>query len=814
MSKKIITILLSMLVISYISAQQTGVIIGSVKDKNTQAEIIGASILVEGTNLGTITDINGNYKLTAPVGTYTIRVSSVGYVSATKYNIPLMSGYDQVINFELLEDNVSLNDVVVTFDKEKSASAGDMISPLSVQQLTSQEIRSNPGGSLDVSKVVQTLPGVGSNNGGGGSRNDIIIRGGAPNENVYYLDGIEVPIINHFQTQGSSGGAQGILNVAFIEDLKLTSSAFDARYDNVLASTFVINQRNGNPERLEAEVRTGLTESALTFEGPIGKNKKTTFLASARQSYLGLLFSWIDIPIRPNYFDYQYKLTHRFNNKNSLTVLGIGAIDNFSFAQNANSTPENVYITRSLPYINQWNYTIGATYKHLYKKGFMTVSFSRNLFENNVDKYKEGVKDETAQTLDLESTETENKLKLDFNNFVNGWKFSGGVGAQYVKYDIDLFSQITNDLIDSNGTILLPGLSINTNNNIEFFKYGAYAQVAKVFFNKRLLVSGGVRTDMNSFTDNGNNPLKTLSPRLSLQYKITPKFDLTASFGQYYKIPAYTILGYKDNNGLLVNKDMDYIQSTHYVVGTEYLPNDALRFVAEGFYKQYANYPVSLTTGVSLANLGNDFGAIGNERVVSNGLGKALGLEFSVQQKLIKKLFYVFSYTYVESFFAGLDGVYRPSTWDNRHLLSTTLGYIFKNNYQAGLKYRYAGGNPYTPFNMPVSQQTYLLLGTGTLNYTQTNSLRLLDFSQLDIRIDKKFNFKKSTLEVFIDVQNILGALNESSPTYTFKRNADNTGFETSDGLALKQDGSNAIPLILYNKIRTVIPSIGLMFMF
>ncbi|MBN1462358.1 MAG: TonB-dependent receptor [Paludibacteraceae bacterium] len=814
MNKKFTTVLLTMLVFACTSAQQTGVIIGSVKDKNTQAEIIGASILVEGTNLGTITDINGNYKLTAPVGTYTIRVSSVGYVSATKYNILLMSGYDQLLNFELVEDNVSLNDVVVTFDKEKSASAGDMISPLSVQQLTSQEIRSNPGGSLDVSKVVQTLPGVGSNNGGGGSRNDIIIRGGAPNENVYYLDGIEVPIINHFQTQGSSGGAQGILNVAFIEDLKLTSSAFDARYDNVLASTFVINQRNGNPERLEAEVRTGLTESALTFEGPIGKNKKTTFLASARQSYLGLLFSWIDIPIRPNYFDYQYKITHQFNNKNSLTVLGIGAIDNFSFAQNANSTPENVYITRSLPYINQWNYTIGTTYKHLYKKGFMTVSFSRNLFENNVDKYKEGVKDETAQTLDLKSTETENKLKIDFNSFVNGWKFSGGVGAQYVKYNIGLFSQITNDIVDGNGTILLPGLSINTNNNIEFFKYGAYAQIAKVFFNKRLLISGGVRSDMNTFTETGNNPLKTLSPRLSLQYKITPKFDITASLGQYYKIPTYTALGYKDNNGVLVNKDMEYIQSTHYVLGTEYLPNDALRFVVEGFYKQYANYPVSLATGVSLANLGNDFGAIGNERVVSNGLGKALGMEFSVQQKLIKKLFYVISYTYVESYFAGLDGVYRPSTWDNRHLLSTTLGYIFKNNYQAGLKYRYAGGNPYTPFNMPVSQQSYLLLGTGTLNYAQTNSLRLLDFSQLDIRIDKKFNFKKSTLEVFIDVQNILGALNESSPTYTFKRNADNTGFETSDGLALKQDGSNAIPLVIYNKTRTVIPTIGLMFMF
>ena len=198
-----------------------------------------------------------------------------------------------------------------------------MTTPLSVQQLTSEEIRSSPGGNFDVSKVVQTLPGVGVSNGTG-DRNDIIIRGGAPNENVYYLDGIEIPVLNHFQTQGSSGGAQGILNVSFIESLKLTSSAFDARYDNALASTFVIKQRDGNPERLSGNVRVSATESVLTLEGPL--SSQTTFLASARKSYLGLLFKLIDLPIRPNFYDFQYKVTHKFNNKFSLSAIGLGAI--------------------------------------------------------------------------------------------------------------------------------------------------------------------------------------------------------------------------------------------------------------------------------------------------------------------------------------------------------------------------------------------------------------------------------------------------------------------------------------------------------
>ncbi len=793
-------------------SQTTGIIRGSVKDINTQEAIIGAVVSPENSTEGTITDFNGNFKLSLPIGSYNIKVSSVGFDSDTKYNIQVISGNEQIINFQLQEDNVTLKDIVISVDKEKQVTATDMFTPLSVQQLTTQEIRSNPGGNFDVSRVVQTLPGVGSNSAGGGSRNDILIRGGAPNENVYYLDGVEVPIINHFQTQGSSGGAQGILNVSFIEDLKLTTSAFDAKYDNALASTFVINQRDGNPERVSGSVRAGLTETAGVLEGPLGK--KTTFLVSARQSYTDLLFTWLDLPIRPNYFDYQYKVTHKFDKKNSLTAIGVGNIDNFSFSTTANSTPENVYTTRSLPYYNQWSYTTGFVFKHQIEKGFINVIASRNMFQNYVDKYKEGLKDPDEQTLKLSSAEIENKLKVDYNKYINGWKISAGLGAQYVKYNIDFFSQVTNEITDESGNIIIPAQTITTNSDIDFFKYGAFAQVAKGFFDRSLLVSAGVRTDMNSFTDSGSNPLKTLSPRLSLKYSLTKNWALTGSVGTYYKLPTYTSLGYRDKSGVLANKNMEYIQSTHYVLGTEYLPNQSLRFVVEGFYKQYDNYPVSVENGISLANLGNEFGAIGSEDIVSVGTGETYGVEFSAQQKMTKNLFYVVSYTYVESRYAGLDGKLIPSSWDNRHLVSATLGYMFKRGYELGLKYRFAGGNPYTPYDETTSRETYMLLGSGTLDYSQINTLRLMSFNQLDFRVNKKYNFKDITLEAYIDIQNILAFENESMPTYTFKRNADNTGFETTDGQPIKQDGSNAIPVILENKSSTVIPTIGVMLEF
>ncbi len=810
MMKSIFSIVLILFCIQ-VKSQASGVIRGSIKDKNTQEASIGATVSAEGTSFGVVSDFEGNFKLNLPVGTYRLKSTFIGFTAMFKENIIVTTGNDQIVNFEMEPTPTNLGAVEIVFDKAKSAAATDMITPLSVQQLTTEEIKSNPGGGYDVSKVIQTLPGVGGSAGGAG-RNDIIIRGGAPNENVYYLDGIEIPVLNHFQTQGSSGGATGILNVSFIEDVKLSSSAFDARYDNALASTFIIKQREGNPEKFSGNLRISGTEAAATFEGPLGK--KTNFLASARRSYLKFLFIAIDLPIRPDFWDFQYKVTHKINAKTTLTAIGIGAIDEFAFAPSKKATPENTYIIRSLPYIEQWNYTTGFTLKRLINKGFMNFSLSRNMFNNALDKFEDEKKLEPLRTFKLRSQEIENKFRFDINKFIDGWKITGGVMAQYVKYNTNLFSKITNAIKDSAGNEIAPPTKINFNSDIDFWKYGVFGTVSKNIFNDKLLVSFGLRTDMNSFINDGNNPFKTLSPRLSLAYHINSKFDITASIGSYYKIPTYTTLGYKDANNALANKSMKYIQSNHYVLGTQYLPNESLRFTLEGFYKQYNNYPVSAVNGVSLANQGGDFGSIGSEKINSNGKGQTYGFEFFVQQKLVKNLFYVLSYTFVRSEFSGSNGKLIASSWDNQHLISSTLGYKFKRNWQLGLKYRLAGGSPYTPFDLQASQQSYLLLGTGILDYTKLNSQRLNTFNQLDFRLDKKFNFKKTSLDVFIDVQNLLAFKQQSPPNYTFKRNDDNTAFATTDGKPSALDGSNSIPVLLPNNSALSTPTIGIIFEF
>ena len=792
-------------------SQATGRLSGTVVDKQTQKPLAGVTISVIGTDKGTIADTNGSFRLTGiALKNYTIEFSLVGYKKQTLYNITLSAGNESSISVEMEQDASMLGEVVVKSGK-RTARAATLETPLSVQRLTTEEIKSNPGGNFDISKAIQTLPGVGGGQQGGSFRNDIIIRGGAPNENVFYLDGMEIPVINHFQTQGSSGGPQGMLNVSFIEDVKVSTSAFDSRYDNAMSSVFQFRQKNGNPNKIQGNVRLSATELAATLEGPLSKDKKTTFLFSARRSYLQLLFSVIDLPIRPNYWDFQAKITRQINKKTTLSFIGIGAIDEFRFAPIKDATPEKLYVINSNPLINQWNYTGGLTLKRLIHNGFINLALSRNSFDNDNKQYEDNELQLASQlTLLYRSRETENKLRFDVNHNIRGWKIAYGAAAQFVEYSNSTYNVVKKEITDSAGNITQPGITENFQSPLKnFWKFGAFFQLSKRVLNDRMGISAGIRSDINSFTAEGDNPLKTISPRFSLSYVLADKWTLNASVGRYFKIPPYTILGFADNANVLVNKSANYLQSDHYTAGIEYLPNDGLRFTIEGFYKKYSNVPVSVRDGISLSNLGSDITILGNEAVTTNGKGKAYGIEVFAQKKLTERFYGILSYTYYRSQYTGVNNAFVASSWDNKHLVSITWGYKFPKNWELGLKFRYQGGAPFTPFDETASRLNYLSQGTGILDYTKLNNLRLSAFNASDVRIDKKWNLRKITIDVYLDVTNWYGAKSPASPSYTFKRNADNTAFITTDGQPIRDDGSNAIPVLLNNDDAFTTPTIG-----
>lgn len=789
------------------SAQNSASIYGTVINRNSQAPLAGITVTLSPDSVSTLSDSAGAFRFEniAP-GSYNLTFSGVGFQPKTQANVVVTTGNISTLNIELEETVKELSNITITGTRS-TARAATLESPLSIQRLTTEEIKANPGGNFDISRVIQSLPGVGGGAGGGSFRNDIVIRGGSPTENVFYLDGIEVPVINHFSTQGSSGGPQGILNVSFIEEVKLSTSAFDARYDNALSSVFQFRQKTGNPNRLQGNVRLSGTEVAATLDGPLSKN--TTFLFSARRSYLEFLFKLIDLPIRPNYWDFQAKTTTKLNDKTTLSFLGIGAIDEFRFAAPKEATPEKLYAISSSPNINQWTYTFGATLRRLINNGYWNLSLSRNTLDNTVDKFSDNQNPrEEERTLLIRSNETENKLRFDVTKNTNNWKISYGLVSQYVQFDNRYEQVFRPELRDDQGNIIQNKVEFNTATGSNFLRYGAFLQAGRRFFDNRLALSGGVRADANSAGNGESNPLKQLSPRISASYVLTDKLNFSTSYGLYYRLPSYTQIAFTNAAGTAINP-AQYIRSTHIVSGLEYLPNSNFRFTVEGFYKRYSGYPVSVTDGISLANKGTEFGAIGNEPVVQNGKGRAYGFELFAQQKLTKNFFGVLSYTLYWSEFTGLNGRYAPAAWDNRHLVSYTMGYKLPKEWEIGLKFRYQGSAPYTPFDLEQSRANYLTLGTGVLNYSLVNTESLPAFHAGDIRIDKKWNFKRLTLDVFLDIQNFYGSKSAGTPQYTFQRNTDNTAFVSTDGNPVNVNGSNGIPFILNDVDGNLLPTIG-----
>lgn len=776
LKQRLVIFFMLLFAVSAINAQIEISLYGSVKD-NLGEPIGGASVFLEGTTLGAQTDFDGNYEIrgVAP-GSYNLIASYLGYGSQTQFNIIVRSKGTPNYDFKLKEVAEQLDEVVLS---NANVITRPKETPLSTQTLSAVEIATYPGSNNDVVQVAQTLPGVSPSIGG--FRNDLIIRGGAPNETVYYLDGMEIPNINHFATQGSAGGPVGLINVSFIDNVTLSTSAFNARYDNPLSGVLQFQQRNGNNRNFAGNFRVSASEAALTLEGPlfkkVGEVSKTTFLASVRRSYLQFLFQAIGLPIRPDYWDYQYKLNHELDEYNTLTFLGLGSIDDFSVAPPDEFDADQQATLDQTPFIKQRTNTMGVTWRNRFKdgNGFMLTTLSNNTLSNDFTRYSDPI-NESGVIFGNDARESETKLRYELTQFFDGWKLSTGLNLQYSDY-----SNTTNDIRNN--------LVFDT--EIDFVKYGIFANVTRSFIENKLDLSFGFRMDDDTFTEN-DNLLSTFSPRMSASYEFAKDWRLNGSVGRYFKIPPYTILGFRNNAGELINQNVDYTQSDHMVLGLQHYFTPSSSISLEGFYKRYEDYPVSVRDGVSLANKGGGFEVLGSEPIETVGKGRSYGAELQFQQKLSNNFYGIFAYTWFYSEFTGFDtSTYVPSVWDSRHLVSFVGGYKFNRNWEFSSRYRFAGRTPFVPTDLDATLANYPEV---ILDYSRLGEDKLEIFSALDVRLDKKWNFQKFALNLFIEAQNILGQNNPSPPDYGLNRDADGMVIQPRSLAIIEQDPGSVIP--------------------
>lgn len=732
---RILFLFLSLLLVSTTAFAQKGIIKGRVFNEINNSPLEFATILVQNTTKGAYADSSGNFVIKGlEPGLYNVEAKYGGFQTEVVYEIQVTNSKPYVIEIPMREEEISTDSVVIVASPFKRIEEA----PLSLRTIGTSEIKRNPGGNRDISRVIQSLPGVASTVS---FRNDILIRGGAPNENRFYIDGIETPNINHFATQGASGGPVGLINVDFIGEVDFFSGAFPANRGNALSSVFEFKQREARDDRLGFTATVGASDLALTVEGPV--SPQSTFLFSARQSYLQGLFKILGLPFLPTYNDFQFKQKIQLGDRHQITLVGLGAVDRFRLNLEADSTDYQKYILGNIPVSTQENYTAGINYKYFGNNGFWQVVLSRNAINFDSEKFTEN--DETKPVLlDYNSQEVENKLRVERTARYKNLKWTYGANAEQATYRNSTFAN-------------LGFTSLDFESELNLLKYGLFAQLSAKLLSDRLVLSAGLRTDGNDFSEEMMDLTKQLSPRFSAAFYLTPKLSANFNTGIFYQLPPYTVLGFRNNENELQNTTISYIENRQLVGGLAYTTESNSKISIEGYYKRYYNYPFMLDDSVSLANLGGDFGAIGNGLASSTSEGRTYGMEVLIQQRLYKGFYGIIAYTLGWSEFTDKNGVFRPSAWDSRHIVALTAGKKFKKDWELGVKWRLQSGTPYTPADVAASAliPVWSVRGREVPNYDLVNSERTRSYHQLDFRLDKKWFFNNWSLNAFIDIQNV-----------------------------------------------------------
>ena len=713
---------------------------GVVIDKSTRQPLEFVNVLVVGLGIGASTDANGNFLITqVPPGIYRLQASFLGYKTelTPEYRVNHVTPYVQI---ELEEENASLNEVVVTASPFQKVPE----SPVSLRVIGLQEIEKAPGANRDISKVVQNYPGVAFSPIG--YRNDLIVRGGGPSENRFYLDGVEIPNINHFSTQGASGGPVGLIDADLIRSVKFYSGAFPADKGNALSSVLDFSLRDGDMERNSLKATLGASEVSLSSNGYIGN--KTSYLVSVRQSYLQALFKILGLPFLPAYTDASFKIKTRFDSHNELTLLGLGGIDRMKL--NLGIEGEDAeYMLSYLPEINQETYTVGGVYRHYSQRHVQSIVLSQSYLNNRNVKYRDN--DESSEenlTLRLGSIEQETKLRMENTSSWSVWKVKAGFDLNYSRYKSNEYRKVFANALRE----------YDYHTDLSLWRWGMFASVDYAAPDKSFTASMGVRTDGNNYSDKMKELWRQLSPRLSVSYRLIEGLTLSGHVGLYYQLPSYTALGFKGEEGEYVNRHLDYISVSQESLGLSWTPNENMELSVEGFYKLYGHMPFSLSDQIPLSCKGNDYGTIGNEALSSEAKGRSYGVELMFKRLLTQKLNLSSSLTIFKSEFKdGEQGSYVPSAWDNRFILNMSGTYNFPKHWSLGAKVSCIGGSPYTPYDVEKSSlvEAWNVQGRAYYDYSRYNQERLPVFGQLDVRVDKTFYLKKCMLGFYLDIQNI-----------------------------------------------------------
>ncbi len=724
-----ITFILAFIVITTINGfsqePKLGTIKGRAFDVKTESPIPGVSVFVVGTKLGANTDIEGNFTINnVPIGSYNVKFSCIGYDPLTRTDVIVKPKRIVFLRAELNESPVTVDKVVVTggfFQIEEKQ-------PTSSVNYTGEEIRRAAGSAGDVSRIINGLPSISKIND---SDNSLIVRGGSPAENSFYIDNIEIRNINHYPVQGSSGGPIGLLNVDFIDDVNFHAGGFSSSYGDKLSSVMELSFREGNRDEFDGQLDMNFAGFGLAAEGPVNGGKGS-WLFSVRRSFLDLLIDAIgEVGSVPKYSDYQGKFVYDLSPNHKITVLEILGVDYINFElEKSIEDLVNFYgqsdIVENITGIN-WRYLWG-------KNGFSNTSVSHNFAD-----YKSmffSTRD-SSRLMDNKSLEQEFKIRnINFYRFNSSNEAEFGFDIKKIAMDYDY---VFDEYKDPFGNTT-PALMVD--DKISAQKYGAFLSYSWMPIPK-LTLTPGARFDYFSFNEN-----KHFSPRFSVSYQLTDNTSINGATGVFRQnLPLFLLSQNPESKNL---KDLE---ATHFIVGVDHLLAENTRLTLEVYDKEYSKFPMDPTQPElflidEIISSGLFFG---HQQLTGSGKAYARGVELLIQKKLKQKLYGLISGSYSRSRYEDFNGVWRDRSFDNRVMFTIEGGYKPNNKWEYGVRFLFAAGAPYTPFDADSSRSQY----KGILDDSKVMGERKPAYHSLNLRVDRRFNFKGSNLIVFLSVWNI-----------------------------------------------------------
>jgi hypothetical protein len=735
----------------------------------------GVTVCIVDTGRCATSDASGSFRLTGiRAGQQHLEVRAPGLPPFVSGHVDVRAGMDASVEVALPQIDAVAESVTVTAPAfappDEVKTSGFM--------LAARDISASAGALQDVSRYTQSLPGVvvGSND----FRNDLIVRGGSPLENLFVVDNVEVPNINAFATSASAGGSVGLLDSALIRDVTFLTGGYPAPFGNRVSSVLQVALREGDRERFRSQLSAGFLGAGGVVEGPIGGGKGS-WIVSARRSFLDLFTSDIGVGGVPVIYAVNAKAVYDLSANDRVWAVNVTGIDRLRLGATVSSTSEDSELANLDIRYRGWRSAAGVNWQHLFGDrgvGLLGITHSSASVDTAYkDLLRAGTPPSEGEAIDdliarspvvfsENSIERETTIKYDFTGFGRLFRKMQAGGA--VKRLDGRFDTRQPFGFDNPYSATAGANAFDLGLSVASYDVGAYVQ-ATWEPTPRVGATFGARVDRYGYTRKTR-----VSPRLGFSYRLTNTLSWQSSFGIYYQQTSPLLLA-----AFPENRRIDPLRADHYVSGLSWVPNPSLRVRAEAYWKEYRDYPVATEyPSVTLANIGDTFDV--RESLFplgSLGRGRSAGFELSLEKQFAGRWFGQANLATSRTRHAGADGILRPGAFDYPIVANLVGGYRLSERWELAGRFAYLAGRPYTPFDLALSTAQR----RAVYDQSQVNALRASPYVRIDLRVDRTILAGKRPLLVFAGVQNVTNRRNFAG--YSWDRRNNRPRFDEQQGL-------------------------------